>query len=238
METTLRMFSARALFALCFFFLVFFVAFAGVAFAQEAGPITVDQIAAPADYTGLAGLANSAFTGIATAIASLVVAIVARVWNLIPEWFRAIIEHVKANTSLKDTTDTAAWHKSLQELSHDGVILAATKVGLDPKSISSWEEKNAFLKLAGSFVAQFDDDIKAMIDKDGDGVPDVVQVALAKIAPQTATITPPPNLPPAQGFMSASTMEPRRMVKARASDGAVEALAQKFARQAKGAVKQ
>ena len=61
----------------------------------------------------------------------------------------------------------------------------------------------------------------------------MLEIALAKIAPQTALITPPP---PTQGFME-RPIEPRR-VKARASDAAVELLASKFARQAKGAVKQ
>lgn len=218
MTTTLRMFYARALFLLAVLFLIA-VAFAGVAFAQDAAAPAVE------DYTGLAGLANSALTGIATALAALVVAVVARLWNMIPEGLRAVIEHIRANTSLKDTTDTAAWHKSLQDLSHDGVIYAATKLGMDPKSIESWEEKNAFLKMAGAFVGKFDSDIKLLIDKDGDGVPDVVQVALARIAPQTVAIAPPAQAAP-QTLMSAP--EPRR-VKQRVADEALERFATKFA---------
>lgn len=198
------MFYARAIPLLAFFTAVLFLVMvgAGFAMAQEAGPVTVDQIAAPVavpeGYTGLAGLADSLLTGFAASVAGVIALVLARLWNLIPEGVRAVIKHIQANTSLKDTTDTAAWHKMLMEVSDNGVVLAAAKLGLDPKSIQSWEEKNAFLKLAGAFAEKFDSDIKQLIDKDGDGVPDVVQVALAKIAPHTITIPKPAAL----GFMS------------------------------------
>ena len=73
-----------------------------------------------------------------------------------------------------------------------------------------------------------------LIDKDGDGVPDVVQVALARLAPQTVAITPPAVT---QGFMAAPVVEPRR-VKPRVSDETVQRMAAKFASQSKHAVKQ
>lgn len=208
METVLRLFWPRAVFGLCFFGFVILVAFAGVAAAQEAGPVTVDQIAAPVaeeGYTGLAGLAESALAGAAALLTTVIGGLLVTLWRQIPEGIRAVIEHVRANTSLKDTTDTAAWHKSLQDLSHDGILAAAAALGMDPKSIQSYEEKNAFLRLAGSFVGKFDSDIKALIDKDGDGIPDVVQVALAKIAPHTITIPKPAT----QAFMSEPAVEPR-----------------------------
>ena len=40
----------------------------------------------------------------------------------------------------------------------------AELVKIDPKSIQSWEEKNAMLALAGQFIERFDPDIKALID--------------------------------------------------------------------------
>lgn len=241
METTLRMFYARAIplalaLATGLFLLVVIV---GTAAAQEPGPVTVDQIAAPVaeeGYTGLAGLAESALAGAAALLTTVIGGLLVTLWRQIPEGIRAVIEHVRANTSLKDTTDTAAWHKSLQDLSQDGILAAAAALGMDPKSIQSYEEKNAFLRLAGAFVGKFDSDIKALIDKDGDGIPDVVQVALAKIAPHTITI-PKPEL--AQGFMAAPEPQPRG-VKARDADKAMQAFAAKYAptRKPKGTVTQ
>ena len=116
----------------------------------------------------------------------------------------------------------------------------AELVKIDPKSIQSWEEKNAFLKVAGGFIERFDPEIKALatdaLDKNKNGIPDFLEIALAKIAPQTAMIAAPAE---AQGFASRPlVVEPRRVVKARVSDATVEALAQKFARQSKSAVKQ
>lgn len=225
--TTLRMFYARA-FTLVAFVLLLLVLFTGLAFAQDA--ITVDQLAAPAeDYTGIAGLANSVLTGIASALAGLVVAIVARLWNQIPVAVRALIEKVQ-------TTDSKEWRENLREAAYDALVYATIQLKIDPKAIQSWEEKHAFLKLAGEFIERFDPEIKSAIDKDKNGIPDIIDIALAKIAPQTALIAPP-----AQSFMAPpSIVEPRRMVKARASDEVVERLAAKFAtvKRPKGAVTQ
>lgn len=226
MTTVLRLFWPRFVMLGVLLLIGLFLG-AGVSLAQEAGPITVDQIAAPVeDYTGLAGLANSALAGIASALALLIGAIVTRLWNLIPVWAQAVIDKLT-------TSDSVQWRENIREAALDGLMHATVKLKIDPKSIQSWEEKNAMLALAGQFIERFDPDIKALIDKDGNGIPDVLEIALAKIAPQTALITPPP---PTQGFME-RPIEPRR-VKARASDAAVELLASKFARQAKGAVKQ
>ena len=232
METTLRMFYARALFALCFIVFVILVAFAGVAAAQEAGPVTVDQIAAPVaeeGYTGIAGFANTALTGLASALALIVTAVITRLWNHIPMWAQAAIDRLT-------TTDSKEWRENVREAAYDALMHATVKLKIDPKSIQSWEEKNAFLSLAGQFITRFDPDIKALVDKDGDGIPDILEIALAKIAPNTAMIGKPEL---AQGFMAAPEPQPRG-VKARESDKAIAAFAAKYAsgRKPKGTVTQ
>ena len=221
METTLRMFYARALFALCFVGFVILVAFAGVAAAQETGPVTVDQIAAPVaeeGYTGIAGLANTALTGLASGLALLIAAVVTRLWNMIPVWAQAAIDKMT-------TTDSKEWRENVREAAYDALMHATVKLKIDPKSIQSWEEKNAFLSLAGQFITRFDPDIKALVDKDGDGIPDILEIALAKIAPNTAMIGKPEL---AQGFMAAPEPQPRG-VKARDADKAMQAFAAKYA---------
>lgn len=230
METTLRMFYARALFVLCFFFLAFMVAFAGVAFAQDA--VTVDQIAAPpaVPYTGLAGYADTGLAGLAGGLALTILTAIIRIWNLLPVW-------VTSNIDLKQTMDSLHWRENIQKAAYDGLIHATIKLKIDPASIKSWEEKNAFLSMAGQFLNRFDPDIKALYDKDGNGIPDVLEIALAKIAPQTAMIAPPDPMAAPQGFMAAPEAS-RRGVKPRSTTVDVEALAAKFSRRPKGTVTQ
>lgn len=230
---TLRMFYALALplaaaLATAIFLLV---VLAAPAFAQDA--ITVDQIAAPADdYTGVAGLANSALAGIATTLALLITAVVARLWSMIPVAFQAMID--------KWTTgDSKEWRENIRESTYDALVHAMVQLKIDPKSIQSWEEKSAFLKVAGGFIERFDPEIRALatdaLDKNRNGVPDFLEIALAKIAPQTAMIAAPAET---QGFMSRPTIVEPRRVKPRVSDAALEAVAQKFARRPKGTVTQ
>lgn len=230
--TTVMQLYMRAL-TLAAFVLLILILLASAAFAQDA--ITVDQIAAPAEegYTGLAGLANSALAAIATTLALLITAVVTRLWGMIPVAFQAMID--------KWTTgDSKEWRENIRESTYDALVHAMVQLKIDPKSIQSWEEKSAFLKVAGGFIERFDPEIKALatdaLDKDRNGVPDFLEIALAKIAPQTAFIAAPAET---QGFMSRpQIVEPRRVVKARASDAAVEALAQKFSRRPKGTVTQ
>ena len=222
MTTVLRIFWPRFV-ALSVLLIIGIALGAGVAMAQD----TTGTVPAVEDYTGLAGLANSLLAGIATALAGLIVAVVARLWNMIPVGAQAIIDKLT-------TTDSKEWRENIREASYDAIVHATAKLKIDPASIKSWEEKNAMLALAGQFINRFDPDIKALIDKDGNGIPDVLEIALAKIAPHTAMIAAPAS---AQGFMSPPVIE-RRQVKPRVSDATVEALAQKFARQSKSAVKQ
>ncbi len=232
METTLRIFYARAIpLALALTSVLFLiVVMVSTAAAQEAGPVTVDQIAAPVaeeGYTGIAGLANTALTGLASALALLVTAVVTRLWNHIPIWAQAAIDRLT-------TTDSKEWRENVREAAYDALMHATVKLKIDPKSIHSWEEKNAFLALAGQFITRFDPDIKALVDKDGDGIPDILEIALAKIAPNTAMIGKPEM---AQGFMAAP--EPRG-VKARDPHKEIQSFAAKYApaRKPKGTVTQ
>lgn len=231
METVLRLAWPRIIFAACFFLLVLIVAFGGVAFAQAIPEAALTE--PPVEYTGLAGVANSALAGLASALALLVTMVVGRLWNMIPTAFQAMIDKLT-------TTDSVQWRENIRQAAYDALVHATVKLKIDPATIKTWEEKNAFLTLAGQFISRFDPDIKALIDKDGDGIPDVLEIALAKIAPQTAMIARPDPLAAPQGFMSAT--EPARRgvapVKPRASDAAVEALASKFTRRPKGTVTQ
>ena len=152
---------------------------------------------------------------------------------MIPVAVQSVIEKLQ-------TTDSKEWRENIREATYDALVHATVSLKIDPKSIQSWEEKNAFLKVAGGFIERFDPEIKALatdaLDKNKNGIPDFLEIALAKIAPQTAMIAAPAE---AQGFASRPlVVEPRRVVKARVSDATVEALAQKFARQSKSAVKQ
>lgn len=224
MTTVLRIFWPRFV-ALSVLLIIGIALGAGVAMAQD----TTGTVPAVEDYTGIAGLANSLLTGVAAALAALVVAVVSRIWNMIPTW-------ITANIDLKQTTDSLNWRENIRQAAYDGIVHATARLKIDPASIKSWEEKNAMLALAGQFINRFDPDIKALIDKDGNGIPDVLEIALAKIAPHTAMIAAPVE---AQGFVTRPQItEPRRVVKSRAADAAVEALAAKFARQSKSAVKQ
>ena len=228
MTTVLRIFWPRFV-ALSVLLIIGIALGAGVAMAQD----TTGTVPAVEDYTGIAGLANSALAGFATALAGLIVAVIARLWNMIPVAVQSVIEKLQ-------TTDSKEWRENIREATYDALVHATVSLKIDPKSIQSWEEKNAFLKVAGGFIERFDPEIKALatdaLDKNKNGIPDFLEIALAKIAPQTAMIAAPAE---AQGFASRPlVVEPRRVVKARVSDATVEALAQKFARQSKSAVKQ
>ena len=221
------MFYARAIPLLAFFTAVLFLVMvgAGFAMAQEAGPVTVDQIAAPVapeGYTGIAGLADSLLTGVASALALLVTTIGFRLWNLIPMWAQAAIDRLV-------TTDAKEWGEVMRTSTEDCVRTALIKLKMDPASIKSWEEKNAALALAGQVVDRFYPELKSFtvdaLDKNQNGVPDFLELALAKIAPQTALISQPEFT---QAF--AAPVEPQpRGVKPRDAHKEIQAFAAKYA---------
>lgn len=166
MTTTLRMFYARALFALCFFFLVFLVAGAGagVAFAQDAAPAAAPE----PDFLDLI------FSTTGAAIGGLV----AMVWAALkpPPWLQAIANALTTKEALN-------WENLLNS------ALSRLRDHLKIK-ITEATDRSQAIEVATGFLNTFYPEIVRWLDKDKNGVIDLIEPFLPPEKPGPKPLAP------------------------------------------------
>ena len=168
METTLRMFDARAIFALCIAFLAV-LAIAGAALAQEAGPITVAEPTTQ-DLIGLV------FSSASAAVVSIVGALLAVALRHAPKWVVAIVDHLTTNEAVK-------WETLLNSGLDRAEAYARSKI--DPL-----KDRDGFVRVMVGFLDTFNPEIVRWADQNKNGVIDLIESRL----PQPLPPTKPANL--------------------------------------------
>lgn len=154
METTLRMFYARALALVFFALIVFLVVFAGVAFAQDA-------TTAPTPTQDVIGLIfSSASAGAASVLALLLAAILQHA----PAWLRAIIDHLTTSEALK-------WEALTDSALDRAEAFARTK-------FDAMKDRNGFLNAMVMFLHAYNREIVQYADKNGNGIIDLLEARL------------------------------------------------------------
>lgn len=174
METTLRMFYARALFFVALVFLIFMAVFAGVASAQEAAPISVDEIAAPvaepeATTQDILSLVFSTAAAGAMSIGAVLMAVLAR---FLPRWLMGVVEWFW-------TSEADRWER----LVTNGLDRAESYAR---SQFDVGKDRAGFVNAMAMFLAKYNREIVQWADKDGDGIIDLIQTRLppAPNAPQ------------------------------------------------------
>lgn len=173
METTLRMFYALALFALCFFFLVVMVAFAGVAAAQEAGPIAVDQIAPPAAVVPAPDLLSLAFSTASAFVVAAVGALLTVALRHAPAWVTAIVDHLTTSEAVK-------WETLLSSGLDRAEAYARSQIG----EFTS-KNRNEVVTVMAGFLNAFNPEIVRWADQNKNGVFDLIESRLPPTGPRT-----------------------------------------------------
>lgn len=197
MTTALYVFYARAL-LLAVYIVLLILATVGVVFAQDA-------VAAPADG-GLEGIITLVRDGLIAGVVALVGLALSWVQAKLPAWLSARI-------NLAETAESLDWRKNLQEAITNGITHARIAHQLEPGDIKTWADKSKFIGTVMSFIGRYEQDIVSFFDKDQNGIPDLVEIELAKLAPDTMKVRPPgsPQTPPMEmGFMAEA---PRRVTK-------------------------
>lgn len=190
------------------FVIAFIFAAMGVAFAQDVVAV-VPTGPAPVDDSWAASIALIKDSLIATILA-VIAGVLSWASSKAPAWLKAIID--KATTS-----EALNWEEYVSAALTKAFDVAAAKVGVDADSLETMEQKADFLGTAVGTLRKYNKDIVAYLDKDANGVIDLVELELLKrgapaklfeVAPVPFPVPPAPQA--AMGFMEAPT--PRRGV--------------------------
>lgn len=174
METTLRMFYARALTLLAFAFLIM-ILLASAAFAQDAAP-------APAE-TDIIGLI---FSSAAAGAASLVAVILAAITPHIPVWIRAVIDAIT-------TKEALGWEALIDSALDRAEAYARTK-------FDAVKDRPGYLNAMVVFLHTYNREIVQWADKNGNGIIDLLE---ARLPPVEGGKKSPP-IDPVQTLMAAT----------------------------------
>lgn len=156
METTLRMFYARAV-ALCFFLLVFLLALGGVAFAQDAAP------AAPAE-PGAKDLIDLVFSSAAAGAMSLGAVVLAWIARMLPTWAGPFLDYIT-------TSEADRWERLVTSALDRAE--AAARVKYD-----AIKDRAGYVNAMATFLAMFNREIVQYADKNGNGIIDLIETRL------------------------------------------------------------
>lgn len=186
-----RMYFWAAVFAVLFVLAVFF----GI-------PVVHAQNAAPAaPPVGGEGILDVVRSSVVTGAVSLFGVLLAVVSSYLPAWLKALVDSMT-------TSEGAKWQGYVSTATGEAFDYARSKLGIAPDKVASWSEKNAVLRFAEEFMVAHYADIVSYVDKNGNGLPDILETALAKIAPSAPVNTPAPIEPEpmaaeqVQGLMS------------------------------------
>jgi hypothetical protein len=167
---------------------------------------TVPPVAADAGWAGFFALVRDSLSAALVAIATG-----AAVWvsTKVQAWTGL---HVDA----KSTMEALNWEGVIKSAADNAFAFATSRTGITPENIKSLGDKSAFLNVALNFANRYNPEILAFLDGNHDGVLDLLEAQLAKIAPNapvTPTQAPPAPVPPMapQGFLQTpSTPMPHR----------------------------
>jgi len=207
-------------------------AISGAAFAQDAVAVTPTG-PAPVDDSWAASIAlirDSLIAAILTVIAGVMS------WGStkLPAWLKAIIDKITTSEALN-------WEEYVSAALTKAFDVAAAKVGVDADSLETMEQKADFLGTAVGTLRKYNKDIVSYLDKDANGVIDLVELELLKrgapaklfeVAPVPFPVPPAPQA--AMGFMEA----PQRRAVTPKSPKAMAAELSPFTRRKKGEVAQ
>lgn len=202
------------------------------AMAQDAVAVTPTG-PAPVDDSWAASIALIRDSLIATILA-VIAGVLSWASSKAPAWLKAIID--KATTS-----EALNWEEYVSAALTKAFDVAAAKVGVDADSLETMEQKADFLGTAVGTLRKYNKDIVAYLDKDANGVIDLVELELlkrgapAKLFPAADPVPfpVPPAPQAAMGFMEAP--QPRRGV---AKAKATADIATTFAPRKRGTVVQ
>lgn len=176
---------------------------------------TVPPVAADAGWAGFFALVRDSFSA---AIVVIIAGLGTWVSTKIKGWAGDNETAKKVQTAATSTLDALNWQALLKSAADDAFASATAKTGITPENITKLSEKSVFLNVALSFANRYNPEILAFLDGNNDGVLDILEAQLAKIAPR-APVTPAPAMPPpvppmaSQGFLqtpSAPIMPHRR----------------------------
>ena len=86
----------------------------------------------------------------------------------LPGWLKALF-------SKMNTTEAKDWETYAAPALRRAMAYAATQMNLTPKDLKSWEEKEGFVAYALGCLRQFDGQIISFLDKDNNGVIDLLE---------------------------------------------------------------
>lgn len=168
-----------------------FVALSSATVAQTVPPVEAD-----AGWAGIFALVRDSLSAALVAIATG-----GAVWvsTKIQGW-------TGINFDAKSTMEALNWDGLIKSASENAFAFATSRTGITPENIKSLSDKSAFLNVALSFANRYNPEILAYLDNNHDGVLDILEAQLAKIAPRapvTPTVITPPPAPPvaSQGFL-------------------------------------
>lgn len=164
--TTVLHFYVRAV-ALAAFFVLVTLLTAGVALAQDAAPAAAE---APQDIIGLV------FSSLSAGAAALVVAILAVVTKDAPAWVRAIIDSLT-------TKEAFNWEALLDSALDRAEAYARSK--FDPL-----KQRNDYVNAMVGFVHTFNPEIVKWLDKNQNGVIDLIEARFPPTSKRLAPIEP------------------------------------------------
>lgn len=141
------------------------------AFAQTVVSSAPTSLAPPA-ATWEASIALIRDSMIATILA-VIAGVISWLSSLAPAWARALID--KATTS-----EAVNWEDYVSTALGKAFDVAAAKVGATPENLASAEQKADFMGWAVGTLRKYNKDIVSFLDKDGNGVVDLVELELAK----------------------------------------------------------
>lgn len=212
------------------FVIAFIFAAMGVAFAQDVVAV-VPTGPAPVDDSWAASIALIKDSLIATILA-VIAGVMTWASSHAPAWLKAIIDKLT-------TSEAIEWDDHVRLALGNAFDIAAAKVGVTAENLATLEQKADFMSWAVGALRKYNKEIVAFVDKDQNGVIDLVEVELAKRGanPKLFEVAPDPfpPAPPAQMGFAEITPSPRRGVTK--TKGAAD-LAATFAPRKRGTVVQ
>lgn len=200
------------------------------AVAQDAIAVTPTG-PAPVDDSWAASIALIKDSLIATILA-VIAGVMTWASSHAPTWLKAIIDKLT-------TSEAIEWDDHVRLALGNAFDIAAAKVGVTAENLATLEQKADFMSWAVGALKKYNKEIVAFVDKDQNGVIDLVEVELAKRGanPKLFEVAPDPfpPAPPAQMGFAEITPSPRRGVTK--TKGAAD-LAATFAPRKRGTVVQ
>ena len=172
MTTVLRLFWPRFVMLGVLLLIGLFLG-AGVAFAQEAGPIAVDQIAPPAAVVPAPDLLSLAFSTASAFVVAAVGALLTVALRHAPAWVTAIVDHLTTSEAVK-------WETLLSSGLDRAEAYARSQIG----EFTSKNRSEVVTVMAG-FLNAFNPEIVRWADQNKNGVFDLIESRLSPTGPRT-----------------------------------------------------